>query len=71
MLNIFTKQIARIATKPFYYASNQIHDRIWLRKRSGAWEAQVIGTSLDGIGKRPTLCHANGKGRCQAIPEIY
>lgn len=54
VLNIFTKQIAKVATKPFYYASDKIHDRVWLRKRSKTWEARVIGTSLDGIGKRPT-----------------
>ena len=41
--------------KVYFHVVEDLHDRIWIRKIQNEKDsAKVVGTSLDGIGKRPT-----------------
>ena len=48
-------QLNVLGLKASFYAVDNLHDRVWLKlDKHGKWNARVIGTSRDGIGKRPT-----------------
>lgn len=49
------KNIGGNIKKFVFHVVNDLHDRVWIRKtRNDVDSAKVVGTSLDGIGKRPT-----------------
>jgi hypothetical protein len=54
VLDAFAKRIATTKISPRYFAAENLHDRVWLRRHGKQWEARVVGTSIDGIGRRPT-----------------
>lgn len=48
-------QLNVLGLKASFYAVDNLHDRVWLKlDKHGKWTARVVGTSRDGIGKRPT-----------------
>jgi hypothetical protein len=54
--SFFATEVRKRGIAPLYTpARDDLHDRVWLKKDTkGRWAAKVIGTSLDGIGRRPT-----------------
>lgn len=48
-------KLGDLGLRASFYAVDNLHDRVWLKlDKYGKWTARVIGTSRDGIGKRPT-----------------
>lgn len=48
-------KIPALGIQATFRAVEDLHDRVWLmRDKKNNWHAKVVGTSRDGIGKRPT-----------------
>lgn len=53
--NRIESSLAAVGLKATFRVVEDLHDRVWLKRdRKGSWSAKVIGTSRDGIGRRPT-----------------
>jgi len=53
--NRIADSLEKLALKANFYVVEDLHDRVWLKKKkSNTWAGRVIGTSRGGIGSRPT-----------------
>jgi len=63
--NRIADQLDVLALKATFYVVEDLHDRVWMKlDKKGCWNANVVGTSRGGIGKRPTYILPMGPNDC-------